>query len=129
MTDSAATRLVKETIIALSADPDVRAWRNNTGVAWMGKPQFLRNGSVLIQEPRRVAFGVPGSGDIIGLQRITVTPDMVGMQIARFVSIECKSGTGRQSEIQKRFQEMIKAFGGAYIVARSPDDAIRGLVL
>lgn len=127
MTDSAATHLVKQTILALSADPDVRAWRNNTGVAWMGRPQFMRNGSVLIADPRRVAFGVPGSGDIIGFQRITITPEMVGQTIGRYITVECKSGKGRQSELQTKFERVATAFGAAYVVARDPADAVKGI--
>lgn len=127
MTDNAATQLVKQTILALSQDPDIRAWRNNTGAAWMGKPQFLRNGSVIITNPRRVAFGVPGSGDVIGFQRITITSEMVGQTIARYITAECKSGAGRQSDIQKKFQKMATEFGAAYVVVRDPADAVEGI--
>jgi hypothetical protein len=36
-----------------------------------------------------------GSADLIGYRTITITPDMVGQQVAVFTSIEVKTPTGR----------------------------------
>jgi hypothetical protein len=36
-----------------------------------------------------------GSADLIGYRSITITPDMVGQQVAVFASIEVKTPTGR----------------------------------
>jgi hypothetical protein len=38
------------------------------------------------------------------------------------LEIEIKTGTGRQSEVQKNWENMIKSMGGKYVVVRSLDD-------
>ena len=84
----------------LSTRDDLRAWRQNTGVAEI--------------DGRRVAFGVPGAADISGV--------LAG---GRRLEIECKSAVGRQSNRQKAYEKMINRFGGLYVLARSVDD-VRG---
>lgn len=84
-----------EILKAWGASPLLRLWRQNTGVAKMGD--------------RSVRFGIPGQGDLSGL----ILPN------GRRLEIEVKSETGRQTEEQKRFERMITAFGGLYILARS----------
>jgi hypothetical protein len=60
-----------------------RLFRNNTGT--------LRD-----QHGRPVQFGLcKGSADLIGWKQVTVTPEMVGQQVAVFLSIEVKTPTGR----------------------------------
>jgi Holliday junction resolvase len=76
--------------------PACLAWRNNTG------------GAVI--RGRHVSFGSPGSPDILCCYR------------GAFLGIECKSAVGRQSPIQKRWQQKFEAAGGRYILARSVQD-------
>ena len=78
------------------------AWRNNTGSATV--------------DGRFIRYGHPGSGDILG-----VLPD------GRFLSVECKTATGRQSKAQKLFQKMVESRGGVYVLARSSDDLERAI--
>ena len=60
-----------------------RLHRNNTGT--------LRD-----QHGRPVSFGLAkGSSDLIGWTTRTITPEMVGQQVAIFTSIEVKSPNGR----------------------------------
>jgi len=81
---------------------EVFAWRNNTGTLWTnGQP---------------VSFGYPGSPDIIG-----VLPN------GRFLGVECKSATGRQSAKQKKFEAKLGTNKGLYILARSADEMLRRL--
>jgi len=78
------------------------SWRNNSGTLWTnGQP---------------VSFGYPGSPDIIG-----ILPD------GRFLGVECKSPTGRQSKKQKAFEQKVKSNGGAYLLVRSVEDLEGGL--
>jgi hypothetical protein len=77
----------------------VFCYRNNTGAARAGN--------------RFVSFGFPGSPDIIGI-----------LGDGRFLGVECKSATGRQSEAQKEFERKATERGAVYIVARSVDDLI-----
>ena len=66
-------------------------WRNNTG-------KFRS-----ITDPQRiVSVGQVGSADIIGVQPVTITPEMVGKVIGQAIAIEVKTPKGRQSEEQKR---------------------------
>lgn len=86
-------------------------WRNNTGKL------EDKNG-------RWVSFGLcEGSSDLIGIKVVTITPDLVGKQIAQFVAIECKSKRGRLSAEQANFLAAVRAAGGIAIEARSVQDA------
>ena len=90
-----------------------RLFRNNTGT--------LRD-----QHGRPVQFGLAkGSADLIGWTTRTITPDMVGQQVAVFTSIEVKTATGRLRPEQRQWLEAVQAAGGIAGVARSVDDALR----
>jgi hypothetical protein len=98
--------------LALSRGP-VRLYRNNTGT--------LRD-----QHGRPVTFGLAvGSADLIGWTTRTITPDMVGQQVAVFTSIEVKSASGRLRPEQRQWLEAVQAAGGIAGVARSVEDATR----
>ena len=91
---------------------DTRLFRNNTGT--------LKD-----QNGRPVQFGLcKGSADLIGWKRVTVTPDMVGQQVAVFLSIEVKTPTGRIRPEQQQWLDAVQAAGGIAGVARSVDDAL-----
>lgn len=63
-----------------------------------------------------------GSGDLIGWKKITVTPDMVGKEIAIFCSVEVKSAKGVISPKQEHFKRVVSNSGGIAIIARSVED-------
>lgn len=56
-------------------------------------------------------------------------PDLVLCVNGRFIGVEVKSATGRQSEVQKVRQKEIEANGGLYFVVRSLEDIERVLCL
>ena len=90
---------------------DTRLFRNNTGT--------LRDAN-----GRPVSFGLcKGSADLIGYRTVTITPDMVGQQVAVFLSIEVKTPTGRVRPEQRAWMETVQAAGGIAGVARSVEDA------
>jgi hypothetical protein len=92
---------------------DTRLFRNNTGT--------LRD-----QHGRPVQFGLcKGSADLIGWRTVTVTPEMVGTQVAVFLSIEVKTPTGRLRPEQQQWLDAVQAAGGIAGVARSVEDAQR----
>jgi len=94
-----------------------RLWRNNTGA--------LRD-----QHGRPVQFGLcKGSADLIGWRTITITPEMVGQQVAVFASIEVKTPTGRLRPEQQQWLDAVQAAGGIAGVARSVSDAERLLTV
>ena len=82
-------------------------WRQNTA------PTYQKDRQVYRKMPK---FARKGVGDILLLHK------------GLFVCIECKSAVGRQSEPQKEFQEDVEKNGGLYIIARSVDDVIQGVL-
>jgi hypothetical protein len=92
---------------------DTRLFRNNTGT--------LRDAN-----GRPVQFGLcKGSADLIGWRTVTITPDMVGQQLAVFTSIEVKTPTGRLAPMQANWLDAVQNAGGIAGVARSVEDAVR----
>lgn len=101
------TTLQNEIRLALGKHKNVRMFRNNVGMI---------NG---------VQFGLcVGSSDLIGFQSVTITPEMVGQKIAVFTAIEVKTESGKVSEPQTKFIEMVRSFGGIGAIVRSVDDAL-----
>jgi hypothetical protein len=87
-------------------------FRNNTGT--------LRD-----QHGRPVSFGLcKGSADLIGWRTVTISPEMVGQQVAVFTSIEVKAASGRLSPEQRQWLDAVQAAGGIGGVARSVADAV-----
>lgn len=106
------TQLQQEIRLALGTRPDLRLYRNNCGS---------------LPDPRTgrpVQFGLArGSADLIGWRTITVTPEMVGQQLAVFTSIEIKVPNGRVRPEQHAWQRTVSAAGGIAGIARSIQDA------
>ena len=99
--------------LALGREPGLRLFRNNTGS--LPDPRTKRP----------VQFGLcKGSADLIGWKQVTITPDMVGAQLAVFTSIEVKTPTGRVRPEQQQWLDAVQAAGGVAGVARSVDDAL-----
>lgn len=90
--------LIADILIAFGSSPRIRLWRQNTGVATSRTGAFVR-------------FGIPGQADISG-----IGPG------GRRIEIECKSLTGRQTDAQRKWGEMITRLGGIYVLARSVGD-------
>jgi len=105
-------RIQQEIRLAVSHG-STRLFRNNTGT--------LKD-----QNGRPVQFGLcKGSADLIGWKRVTITPEMVGQQVAVFTSIEVKTPTGRIRPEQQQWLDAVQAAGGIAGVARSVEDAQR----
>ena len=55
-------------------------------------------------------------------------PDITGLlPDGRFIGVECKSPTGRQSPVQKLMEQEIRKRSGIYILARSVQDVQKGI--
>jgi hypothetical protein len=105
-------RIQQEIRLAVSKG-DTRVFRNNTGT--------LRDAN-----GRPVSFGLcKGSADLIGWRTVTITPEMVGQQVAVFTSIEVKTATGRLQPEQQQWLNAVQTAGGIAGVARSVEDALR----
>lgn len=122
-------------LLALARGP-VRLFRNNVGRGWVGKTERVARaqmvmvypGDVVVRQARPLHAGlIGGSGDLVGWRTVEVTPEMVGREVAVFVSLEAKEGTGRLSPEQRRWLEQVQAAGGIAAEVRSVEDAERAL--
>lgn len=85
--------------LALGEVPGLVLWRNNIGEARYGEA--------------RVPYGVGGDGGA----------DLIGCYRGRFLAVEIKTPTGRQSPEQITFAACVERNGGEYVVLRSVEDA------
>ena len=113
MPAAASEQSIQQHIRIACSTGNTRLFRNNTGT--------LRD-----QHGRPVQFGLAhGSADLIGYRTVTITPEMVGQQVAVFTSIEVKTPTGRIRPEQQAWLDTVQAAGGIAGVARSVEDALR----
>lgn len=89
----------------LHRQPEIMAWNSPTGVTRIPGTR------------RTIAYGSPGSADIIGL----IAPT------GRFLAVEVKGPRGVQSAVQVAWQRAVQTLGGIYILARSVSDVEQGL--
>lgn len=97
----------------LGREPGVTLFRHNQGA--------LRDVT-----GRVVRFGLhPGCPDLIGWRSVTITPDMVGRQVAIFAGVEVKAPGGKHpvTPEQRAFINAITSAGGLAGVARNPAQA------
>ena len=112
----ASEQTIQQQIRLTCSRGQVRLHRNNTGT--------LKD-----QHGRPVSFGLAkGSSDLIGWTTRTITPDMIGQQVAVFTSIEVKTPTGRLRPEQRQWIDAVTAAGGIAGVARSVEDAEQLLI-
>ena len=92
----------------------MRLWRNNVGVAVNrnGRPvrYGLCNDSAAMNKQLK-------SSDLIGIQPVLITEDMVGTTIGQFVAYECKAPgwtlkNTEHEQAQQRFIALVISLGG-----------------
>lgn len=93
---------IQNDILVALSKAGATVWRNNTGALKDATGRLVRYGLC------------KGSSDIIG-----ICPD------GRFLAVEVKKSTGRATEDQLRFIDVVRAKGGRAGVARSVEDALR----
>lgn len=76
-----------------------------------------------------INIGIPGMADIGAIVPTVITQDMVGRTIGVAAQIEVKTLTGTQQKNQRLWELAVQNRGGLYFVARSPDDALRKLLI
>jgi hypothetical protein len=101
---------------------DVWLFRNNVGAGTLDDGSFVRWG--LANESPQVNALIK-SGDLIGIRKLKITPQMVGYHVGQFVSREAKPGdwhyTGTEREkAQLRWIELINSLGGDAMFANGP---------
>lgn len=105
-------------------------FRANVGQGWAGKVQRMHltpdTNTILLVNPRPFSTGLPvGFPDLFGFVPVTITPDMVGQEIAVFAAVEVKQKTGRVSAKQRDMMAFLQKHGARAGVARSVGDAAR----
>jgi len=121
-------KIQAEILSALGSRRDIRLFRNAAGNGFMGTVIDYTGGAAMLANARRVTFGLcEGASDLIGIQRVKVTPEMVGKDIGVFVAIEVKSDRGRPTREQTAFINMVNNFGGVGVVAKSVEEAAGAL--
>ena len=112
------TILQQQIRLAIGKIPTLRLFRNQ-----VGQLPDPRTG-------RPVQFGLAkGSSDLIGFKKIKITEDMIGQEIAQFVSIEIKTEKGKLTTQQNNWLNFINKSGGITGVARSIKDVFNILSL
>lgn len=96
-----------------------RLFRNNTGMAHNqnGIPIFFGIGKPK-KDKKTGRIKQVGGGDYIGWETIKITPDMIGQEIAVFLSVEIKTSTGRLSKDQRDWAFIVEQAGGKAIVLK-----------
>lgn len=125
---SAEAPLMKELQIAASS-MGARLFRQNTGMAWIGKARRIARamsiqvqpGDVVIQAARPFHAGITGMSDLGGWVPVVVTPEMVGSTVAVYAQVEVKDGARVTAEQVKWIAAVQKA-GGLAGVARNISD-------
>ena len=93
-------------------------FRANVGSGWTGTVHKSSARSVTIYGARRFSTGLPaGFPDLFGFRTITVTPGMVGKEIAVFCGIEIKK------PVQQNMLDYLQERGARAGIARSCEDA------
>lgn len=123
---SRETPFLRNVLRILGSRPDVRLFRNSVGTGFVGRVIRRVRRSVSLEHCRVIRFGLPpGSGDLVGYRMLIITPDMVGKQIAQFMSVEVKSVNGRVRDKQENWRQMIRRHGGLALILK--DDGKGGM--
>jgi hypothetical protein len=124
-TQASESEIQARIMVTLSI-PGLRVFRINVGRAWTGSEAIrLKNGDMLIKNPRPFKTGVPkGFSDLVGIKSVKITESMIGKTLGVFTAIEVKSPKGKTSAHQVRFLDLIRSLGGICGVARSEKQAL-----
>jgi hypothetical protein len=116
-------KLQAEILRKLGSRSDIRLFRNSVGFGYTGTVLKRENSVIVLSNARPATFGLcPGSADLIGIQRVLITPEMIGQEIGKFLSIEVKGQNGRISEQQDNWKKMVEKMGGYAVFAKSLED-------
>lgn len=106
------TKILNDIRNALGRLRNVRLFRNQVGVYVLPDGRVIRSGFC------------NGSGDLLGWKTVRITPDMVGQNVAVFLSVEVKAPKGRVDAAQLTWASAVQEAGGIAGFARSVDEAM-----
>lgn len=81
----------------------------------------MNSGAVKLDN-RFLRFGSPGMADVLAIQQCQGYGAYETFTKTKVYWLECKALGGRQSELQKAFQNRVEAEGHIYILARGIED-------
>lgn len=94
-----------------------RVWRNNVGACVAEDGRQIRYG--LCNDSSQLNRAIK-SADLIGIQPVLITAEMVGTHLGVFVSIECKAPGARTDPArllaQEAWRDVIRAAGGYAVI-------------
>lgn len=96
--------IVRPCLEALQLQYGVTAWRNQAGEVKLASGHWMK-------------LGAAGSPDIVGF-----------LSDGRFLGIEVKTRTGKERVAQAAMRTAVREADGVWIIARSVDEMLRGLV-
>ena len=107
------TKIQQEIRLAVGQEKNLRLFRNETGT---------------LPDPRTgkwVQFGLcKGSSDLIGFKEVVIDEAHIGQKLAVFTSIEVKTKSGKLSDMQHNWLQVVKNAGGITGVARTVSEAL-----
>lgn len=107
------TKIQQEIRLAVGQEKNLRLFRNETGT---------------LPDPRTgkwVQFGLcKGSSDLIGFKEVVIDESHIGQKLAVFTSIEVKTKSGKLSDMQHNWLQVVKNAGGITGVARTVSEAL-----
>lgn len=118
------TSIQNETMIELSKAGHY-CLRVNSGEAWGGKVLAHDGARLLLDHPTKVMLAPAGTSDIIGCITRTITPDMVGTQIAQFAVCEVKQHGKKPEPNQQQYIALMRSRGAVAGWADNPEDAVK----
>lgn len=97
---------------------DKLLFRNNRGAGRMESGNYVRYG--LANDSKKLGDEIK-SADLVGIERVLITPEMVGQSIGRFLSVEVKASDwkykGTPEEVaQVKWATTINNYGGRALI-------------
>lgn len=111
----------------LASSLGARLFRQNSGMAWIGKAERgpgtvrLGPGDVVVRNARPFHAGFTGMSDLGGWVPVEISASMVGSTVAVYSQVEVKLN-GRPTREQIAWIDAVNRAGGRAGVARSEDD-------
>lgn len=122
-------KVLNEILLGVSKAFRCRLFRNNVAKSYVGRVVNRENidGELCVTiYPARILHSglIEGSSDLIGWTTITITPEMVGKDIAVFTAVEAKTGNQKLRKTQKIFIDNVTNAGGIAGMVKSENETL-----
>ena len=95
-----------------------RLFRINSGSGFVGRIVKRGGGGIVLADARVLRAAPTGWPDLCGWESVTITPEMVGTVIARFLGEEFKGAHDKLRPEQARLAECLIRMGGIHRIVR-----------